>query len=101
MKNYLIWIFTTIIFIVISLYVIINYANRPDNNEKTLDAEISEIKIANLDDFLLETPDIIIWFYSSQDDDLTKELINFFNEKNIIQEIVYLNINNFEEEDIE
>ncbi len=92
MKNYIFLTLITVVFVLVSWFLINSYADSQKAAEGSLDLPVAEIKVANLDDFLLETPDVVLWFGNQEDEELIFEFVNFFKEENMVSEVVFLNV---------
>ncbi len=100
-KNYLMLIIISILFIFFSVFIIREYAETKVEDEVNIfENSIPEIKIANLDDYLLETPDLI-FILSDKDGSETigEELVKILSEQNLLTETVYMDKADLEDSD--
>ncbi len=104
MKNYLLLGIISIGFVWLTLFLIKEYseAEKKVEEESFIDNLVPEVKVANLDDFLLETPDVIIIFTDKkQEKDFMLEVVNLFAQQNILNEVIYINRLDLSEKDKE
>lgn len=102
LRNYFILGLVSVVFVFLSLEIIKNYAQKDQVNQDAafIDNFISEIKVANLNDYLLETPDTIIFFTDKQmPKETVGELVEVFANYNLLNEMVYINKSLFVEND--
>ncbi len=93
MKNYLLLGIVSIAFVWLSLFLIKEYseAEKRIDEDSFIDNFVPEVKITNLNDFLLETPDVIIIFADkNQEKDFIVEMVNLFAQQNILDKVIYI-----------
>ena len=104
LKKYILLGIISVLFVYGSLILIKNYAERDivRKDESYIDSYIAEIKTANLEDYLLETPDVIIYFTDKQlEDDFIDDLVTMLANQHLLSETVYLEKDLLEVKDIE
>lgn len=105
MKNYIKVALLFIIVIAIS-FMLSNLYTRNKEHVKTipiLRGQIDEIKtVSELDNYIVENDNALIYIGVASDDNcraIEKELINLLKKKELIKDVVYLNVSEFEDMD--
>jgi len=91
-KNYVILLLVTIMFILVAWGLINQYAQSKKEQTIFVEHEIAEIKVNDLKNYLLETPNTIILLIFDNNEKELLELVMILSEHNIIQNVVYLDV---------
>lgn len=99
LKNYIILFFICLITIFVSLYLISKYREvlRDIDNEKmVLSSVLYSVKIEELDNYLLDNPNIMIYLYNQNiDSKFEGELKDYLIEKQLKDDMVVINVSKF------
>jgi len=91
-KNYLIIVILTIFTILLTLFLMKTYNNTKKNVSRI--SFVSEIKANELDAYITESQETIIYFVETKNEQLESELEKFTKENNLQDKYVYVDLNN-------
>ena len=91
LKNYLI-LFLIYLLVILFSFGLRNWYLKNNVNSGYINEVISEIKIEELESFIQENPDVIIYFNNSKNTDLSlqQKMLNYIVKKNLTNNIVYI-----------
>lgn len=90
-KNYLILLLLIITTILLTLFLMKTYNNKKKHVSKI--SFVSEIKANELDTYITESQEAIIYFTKVENEKLENELEEFTKEKNLSDKYVYIDLN--------
>lgn len=98
LKNYLILVLLLAVSSIIVLYFI-NWYKEFQRHTSILPEYISEIKYVEIDNYIIENPDFVIFLSSKENNkttNLEKNLKNWLVSKNLIKKIIFMDIDQFD-----
>lgn len=98
-KNYVIAVIIMIITILATLIAASIYLDSVDINSKEYLNTLSEIKFDEIDNYIIEAHDVIIYITDSESSNkvVDREFERIINKYNLNQDVVYLNLNGLDE----
>lgn len=97
-KNYIILIVIFIVTILLSLYISSWYNMTNELKKESIFTKHSlELKLEELDSYLIENPSSIIYISKSNDTKLEKNIYGHLLENNLLNNFIYINIEDYNE----
>lgn len=98
-KNYVLAVFIVVSTILITLIAANIYMNRNDYNNKNYLKDLNEIKLEEIENYIVEAHDIMIYVTNSESTNkiIDKKFKDMIKDNDYNQDVVYLNLNDIDE----